>query len=211
MQSHTPSHTHTHTVSRNMIKSMVHLVPQDLTSTWKKLPFSTKVLPFYTHRGPTGFLSNFFPRAFVYKLPKFVRIYAGERVTVKHAEQAIMLTKAALFGDKEAYDRMLQALSPASCKRLGRMVRNFDQRVWDTHACRIICHILKGKFANKPLRALLLDTNDLVLAEASPRDRIWGIGLAKTDPRAAIPADWRGTNLLGWALMQERERLRHAE
>ena len=187
---------------------MSYLSPKDLLPIWRQLPFSTPVLPFYTHTGKTGFLSNFYPQSFAYKLPKFVSAHAGERVTVKHAEQAIMLTKAALFGDEEVYRRILQANSPVSCKRLGRAVSNFQQCVWDAHVCRIICHILKGKFASKNLRTQLLETNNLVLAEASPRDRIWGIGLAKTNPRAAIPSEWNGTNLLGWALMQERQRIR---
>jgi ribA/ribD-fused uncharacterized protein len=46
-----------------------------------------------------------------------------------------------------------------------------------------------------------------VLVEASPRDRIWGIGLTATDERAASPATWQGLNLLGFALMQARDAL----
>jgi len=39
-------------------------------------------------------------------------------------------------------------------------------------------------------------------------DRIWGIGLATGDERAASPETWRGLNLLGFALMEARHRLR---
>ena len=46
-----------------------------------------------------------------------------------------------------------------------------------------------------------------MLVEASPLDRIWGIGLAADDQRAADPAPWRGLNLLGFALMEARARL----
>jgi len=46
-----------------------------------------------------------------------------------------------------------------------------------------------------------------VLVEASPLDRVWGIGLAADDPRAADPAGWRGLNLLGFALMEARDLL----
>ena len=44
--------------------------------------------------------------------------------------------------------------------------------------------------------------------EASPVDRIWGIGLAAEDARASQPEQWRGLNLLGYALMEVRDRLR---
>jgi ribA/ribD-fused uncharacterized protein len=60
------------------------------------------------------------------------------------------------------------------------------------------------------LRQFLLGTGDRVLVEASPRDTIWGIGLAAGDERAAGPDRWRGLNLLGFALMEVRQRL-HAE
>ncbi|MGN6746782.1 NADAR domain-containing protein, partial [Neisseria sp. P0024.S002] len=43
--------------------------------------------------------------------------------------------------------------------------------------------------------------------EASPVDAIWGIGLAQDDPRAQNPLQWRGLNLLGFALMKVRDEL----
>lgn len=57
-------------------------------------------------------------------------------------------------------------------------------------------------------RSYLLGTGERVLVEASPMDRVWGIGLATADERAADPARWRGLNLLGFALMETRDRLR---
>jgi predicted NAD-dependent protein-ADP-ribosyltransferase YbiA (DUF1768 family) len=49
-----------------------------------------------------------------------------------------------------------------------------------------------------------------VLVEVSPRDRVWGIGLAATSERAEDPRQWRGLNLLGFALMSARAALRKA-
>jgi ribA/ribD-fused uncharacterized protein len=54
----------------------------------------------------------------------------------------------------------------------------------------------------------LLGTGTRILVEASPRDDIWGIGLAADDDRAASPEDWPGLNLLGFALMDVRHQLR---
>lgn len=65
-----------------------------------------------------------------------------------------------------------------------------------------------AKFGQHPeLRDFLLGTGNRVLVEASPRDRIWGIGLAADDDRATSPAHWPGLNLLGFALMEVRHRL----
>jgi ribA/ribD-fused uncharacterized protein len=47
-----------------------------------------------------------------------------------------------------------------------------------------------------------------VLVEASPVDPIWGIGLAANNPLAQDPREWKGLNLLGYALMAAREALR---
>ncbi len=38
-------------------------------------------------------------------------------------------------------------------------------------------------------------------------DRIWGIGYAADHENALRPARWRGSNLLGFALMEARARL----
>ena len=65
-----------------------------------------------------------------------------------------------------------------------------------------------AKFTSKPaLTAYLVGTRHRVLVEASPVDRIWGIGLTADDPRAAVPSQWRGLNLLGFALMEARSRI----
>lgn len=55
------------------------------------------------------------------------------------------------------------------------------------------------------MKAFLLATGDTILAEAAPRDRIWGIGMGKNNPLAQDPANWKGKNLLGFALMEARE------
>jgi len=69
-----------------------------------------------------------------------------------------------------------------------------------------------AKFAqNRDLRAYLTSTSGRVLVEASPRDRVWGIGLAVADERAHDPKQWRGLNLLGFALMEVRAQLASRE
>lgn len=60
---------------------------------------------------------------------------------------------------------------------------------------------------NKNLREHLLSTKDAILAEASPSDRKWGIGLPANNPLALCPDNWRGQNLLGQVLMEVRDEL----
>ena len=43
--------------------------------------------------------------------------------------------------------------------------------------------------------------------EASPRDRIWGIGMSLNNPLVDDPANWRGRNLLGKVITEVRDRL----
>lgn len=125
------------------------------------------------------------------------------------AEHWMMAAKARLFGDAEAERAALAAGHPAEAKKAGRLVRGFDEAVWRRERFGVVVEGSVHKFtARSELREYLLRTGDRVLVEASPMDRVWGIGLAATDEGASDPERWRGENLLGFALMAARERLR---
>lgn len=135
--------------------------------------------------------------------------FTVEGVEYATAEHWMMAAKARLFDDKEAEGKALTASAPASAKKAGRLVRGFDEAVWERERSGIVVEGSVHKFRQDArLREYLLGTGDRVLVEASPMDRIWGIGLAADDERALDPARWRGINLLGFALMEARERLR---
>lgn len=124
------------------------------------------------------------------------------------AEHFMMWSKAMLFGDEAAAAEILGAEHPSTAKALGRKVKQFDEAVWERERFGIVVAGSIAKFSqHADLRAFLLGTKDLVLVEASPMDRVWGIGLAAADPQAEDPAQWRGSNLLGFALMRAREYL----
>ncbi|GLW98958.1 hypothetical protein Misp02_30450 [Microtetraspora sp. NBRC 16547] len=159
-----------------------------------------RYLYFWGHRPPRGggvgpgCLSQWWPVTFTENGRSFAS-----------AEHYMMAHKAWLFSDAPTAERILTAGHPGEAKTLGRAVRGFDQRVWNAHRFDVVVRGNTAKFGqHSELRRYLLSTRNRVLAEASPNDRIWGIGLAVDDDRAASPATWQGLNLLGFALMATR-------
>ncbi len=124
------------------------------------------------------------------------------------AEHWMMAEKARLFGDEAALEKILAAGSPAQAKKLGRTVKDFNEHVWKEKRFEIVVAGNLAKFSqHEALKTFLLNTGSKILVEASPVDRIWGIGMSADNPDAENPAMWRGLNLLGFALMAVRERL----
>ena len=124
------------------------------------------------------------------------------------AEQWMMAEKARMFGDEEALAAIMETSSPKRMKALGRAVRNFRKEVWDARCRQLVLEGNLAKFSQDPaLLAYLLSTGERILVEASPLDRIWGIGMGKNNPDAGDPMKWRGRNLLGFALTEARDRL----
>lgn len=124
------------------------------------------------------------------------------------AEHFMMAEKARLFGDEEVRAKILATDDPAKVKALGRKVRHFDESVWQERRYGVVVEASLAKFGqNEELGGYLRSTGSKILVEASPKDAIWGIGLGANDPRATDPASWPGLNLLGFALMEARERL----
>ncbi|MBK7875291.1 MAG: NADAR family protein [Planctomycetes bacterium] len=124
------------------------------------------------------------------------------------AEHWMMAEKARLFGDAGTLERILADPSPAKAQKLGRTVRCFDAGRWNAHRSEIVVRGNVHKFKQfAPMGEYLRSTRPHVLVEASPLDRIWGIGLDRSAPEARDPRTWRGLNLLGFALMEVRERV----
>lgn len=125
------------------------------------------------------------------------------------AEQWMMAEKARTFGDDRRLAMILAATSPREQKNVGRQVSNFDAQIWESKCKSVVFRGSHAKFTQNPdLERLLLETGDLRLVEASPSDRIWGIGLSEDHPDATRPGSWRGKNWLGKALMKVRAAIR---
>jgi ribA/ribD-fused uncharacterized protein len=120
----------------------------------------------------------------------------------------MMHGKAILFGDAEIAEQILAVADPRAHKALGRKVRGFDEHAWRKAREEIVLEGNRAKFTQNPaLLEALLATRGTELVEASPMDRIWGIGMGSSNPNATDRTKWKGQNLLGRILTRLRDEL----
>lgn len=133
-------------------------------------------------------------------------VFTVDGVEYKSAEHWMMAKKAELFNDTVMYAKILEAKSPAEAKKLGREAIGYDDTLWQAKRYSIVVQGNLHKFSqHNNLKAFLLNTNNRVLVEASTVDDIWGIGMAKENNAIHNPNNWKGLNLLGFALMEVRD------
>jgi len=121
-------------------------------------------------------------------------------------EQYMMAKKALMFNDFKSLEIIMATDQPDEQKALGKMVKNFDKATWEKYCRKIVYDGNLAKFTQNPdMKRELMKTGDKEIVEASPEDRIWGIGLKSSDKRAWDKSTWEGTNWLGEAIMQARE------
>ena len=135
--------------------------------------------------------------------------FVVDNVSYNCAEQFMMAEKARIFGDDDTWQQIMASYDPMTIKKLGRKVRNFNAYVWKKNCQQIVKRGNLAKFSqNQKLLEYLLGTGDKILVEASPKDTIWGIGLAEDASEASNPRLWQGENLLGFTLMEVRDMLK---
>lgn len=136
--------------------------------------------------------------------------FTDGKVEFDNSEQYMMVKKAELMGDLSMAAHMLTVSDPSELKKLGRQVHNYDEALWEENRMAVMVEGCFLKFSQNPaMRDELLATGDRLIVEASPYDKVWGIGLEENDLRSLDPTQWQGRNLLGEALMQVREKLRN--
>ncbi|MFW6273194.1 MAG: NADAR family protein [bacterium] len=125
-------------------------------------------------------------------------------------EQIFMWEKALYFNDKETAAKIMVESEPSTCKALGRQVKNFDANKWSEVSYDIMVNANYEKYTQSlMLKDILLATKNRVLVEASPYDKIWGVGLHQDDDRILDEKNWKGQNLLGKALMEVRDKIKN--
>lgn len=125
-------------------------------------------------------------------------------ITFNCSEQYFMYRKAMQFGDITSANKILKEKSPAAQKELGKKVSNYVESEWNNVRYDVMLTALREKFQLPAFKSALLKTDNRTIVEASPYDKIWGIGLLANDPRVLNPDEWLGLNLLGKCLMQVR-------
>ncbi|ELA3156738.1 NADAR family protein [Listeria monocytogenes] len=124
------------------------------------------------------------------------------------AEQFMMAEKAKLFNDMEMREKILAAKHPKQAKDFGRLISGFQEDIWLKNRFNIVMRANQAKFSqNEELKKFLMQTKNRILVEASPVDKIWGIGMATDNQNVENPLYWKGLNLLGFALMAVRDEL----
>jgi ribA/ribD-fused uncharacterized protein len=75
-------------------------------------------------------------------------------------------------------------LNTHRAKELGREIQNFSRLEWQKHADDVVERANYLKFGqNADLKTVLLATGEAIMVEASPVDRIWGIGFSAAEAR----------------------------
>ena len=121
-------------------------------------------------------------------------------------EQYMMAKKALMFNDVEAYKNIMATRHPNEQKAFGRKVKGFDKDRWEKYCRKIVFDANYAKFTQNPeMKKELFDSGTREIVEASPEDKIWGIGLHESDKRCLDKSQWQGTNWLGEAIMEVRE------
>jgi ribA/ribD-fused uncharacterized protein len=123
-------------------------------------------------------------------------------------EQYMMAEKARLFGDLDSLQQIMVAKDPRDQKRIGRSVKNFVPQMWDKISKDVVFRANLAKFSDPEMKKYLMSFGNEEIVEASPYDKIWGIGLSEDDPDALDKTKWQGTNWLGEAIMAVREALK---
>ncbi len=160
---------------------------------WRSLGEQSVVF-FWKDDEENGCFSNWFMRKFI--IDGFEYLFV---------EQYMMAQKSKLFHDANRYTAILRSSKQWECKELGRQVTPFDSEAWNAVKYDVVKTANRAKFEqNSDLKARLIGTGNSILAEASPKDTIWGIGLDASAAARINPSEWPGQNLLGRILMELR-------
>lgn len=148
-------------------------------------------------------LSNFYPARFELKTK-------DKTYKFTCSEQFFMWYKALTFKNFDVANEILAiGYNPKKYKSLGRQVKNYDDNVWNSKREQVMATAIRLKFEqNINMRNYLINTNDEILVECNPYDKIWACGLSNKQSFNR-PNTWRGDNKLGFLLMNLRESLKN--
>lgn len=161
---------------------------------------SPDFIGFWHENNDYGYMSNWYKASFEYAGKQFASV-----------EQFMMYHKLMTFRQLDLADKVMQTDDPDEAKKIGRThFANFDDTLWTRISPTIVKRGVRAKFVQHPdLMEELLSTGNTVLAECSPYDKVWGIGLAPDYESVFDTRKWNGKNKLGRILMILREEFRN--
>lgn len=129
----------------------------------------------------------------------------------KTTEQGFMFFKALTFEDYEIAKEIYNSGdNPDKCRKLGRKVKDYDDKIWNLIRWNLFFNLNYQKYKqDEKLQEKLLDSkfDNKKFVEASPIDKIWGVGLDENNPLIDNEENWLGHNYLGNILTSIREKL----
>lgn len=156
---------------------------------------------FHKPNEPYGFLSNWSPSPFELDGQSFTSV-----------EQYIMYRKCKVFGDEKCASAVLATDDVAAQQAIGRAASGYNEHIWGGMRQMVAFRALMAKFTqNEDLRQQLLQTGDAVLVECASSDRVWACGVRLNDEKRFDASNWKGDNILGFALMEVREKLKQED
>lgn len=144
------------------------------------------IIYFYKVKDPYGCFSNFSPHP--------IHLKGLDWPTVEHYYQAHKF-----FGteDEAIMEAIRTAETPEEAASLGRDLCRKLRSDWEEAKLPLMREAVLTKFLTHPdIQAILLETEDELIVEDSPKDYYWGCGANKT-----------GHNHLGKVLMSVREEI----
>ena len=149
-----------------------------------------------------------------YQRTKFDVEWKGVKYTFTSTEQGFMYIKAITFGDNVTAQKILNTDDPNRCRKLGRQVKGYNDAEWAKIRYDVFYTLNWAKYTqDKKLQEKLLDPqfDGKKFIEASPIDKIWGIGYAEDNPNVEFTDMYWGKNYLGRILTNIRKRLKSAK
>ncbi len=142
---------------------------------------------------------GFYPREFycLDNFSSFGLVHQGVYYqTVEHAYQALGFKATA----PELYEKIKNAFSAHEAQRIAYENKSLRQKDWDTIKLSIMKTLLREKLEQNPyVKKKLLQTEDYIIVEDSPKDAFWGWSNNR-----------KGENNLGKLWMQLRNEIRNA-
>lgn len=197
--------SHIHNQIFHMNKKIIDIAPKPVYDVTNIIELSEKIMKnnldkytfFYG-----GEFSQWYKSDFIYNSYK----NRHHRLVFNCSEQYMMYMKAFIFNDFDSVQKIMKTKYSSEQKKFGRSVKGFDENRWNNVKMDIVFNGNLLKFSqNKDLEDLLLSTTGTTLVEASPIDKIWGIGLDESTARITPVSKWTGENLLGIALTDVRD------